>query len=101
VIDVEATMKDAPYEFFGMTLDEEIIESIRFYVKSGLEPGSFLTAVICNDLKEACARADRENIRRLPAIVAYFYNETPSPCWGSRARMDAWMSAKMAERKAV
>jgi hypothetical protein len=86
------------YEFYGMTLDEDIIVAIRRYVDQGIEPGSFLSAVICNDLKEACARADHENVRRLSAIVAYFYNETPSLCWGSNFKMTEWMAKKALER---
>jgi hypothetical protein len=70
-----------------------MIESIQRYVEKGIRPGDFLTAVICNDLFEAIGRADEDNLRNLPAIVGYFYNKTPPPCWGSPQKMNAWRHA--------
>jgi hypothetical protein len=60
------------------------------WIESGIRPGSFLSAVIGNNLKEACHRADEENVRRLVQIVAWFYNEAPAPCWGSVAKAKMW-----------
>jgi len=82
------------YHFREFTIRPQMIAAIRRYVDEGLEPGDFLTAVICNDLAEACARADDENLRNLPAFVAYFYNMTPSACWKSRDAMDRWIDMK-------
>lgn len=65
-------------------------EAILAYVNKGRIPGDFLQAVIGNDLKEAVGRADLENMKNLPAYVYYFYNETPTPCWGSREKMNKW-----------
>ena len=79
------------YEFRGFVIPDYMMDGLRMYIDHGVEPGSFLTAVICNDLSDACGRADETNLRNLPAFVAYLYNEAPSPCWGSRAKMDAWM----------
>lgn len=68
--------------------------AIERYIKDRKPPGDFLTAVICNDLKEAVARADDENQNNLPAYVGYFYNEAPSACWGSRAAFKNWLIRK-------
>ena len=84
-------MKTANYIFRDFYIPEYMMEGIRRYIDHGQRPGRFLTAVICNDLREACAMADDVNIRNLPAYVAYFYNEAPSPCWGSREKMDEWI----------
>ena len=65
--------------------------AIQRYIEQGISPGHFLTAVIDNNLSEAVARAADENLRNLPAFVAYFYNEAPSQCWGSREKRRAWM----------
>lgn len=54
-------------------------------------PGSFLTAVLENDLAEAVGRADFQNIEVLPAIVAFVYRNLPSPCWGSKEKVEAWL----------
>jgi hypothetical protein len=40
---------------------------------------------------ERVGRADDQNIKVLPAFVAYFYNEAPSQCWGSKEKMESWL----------
>ena len=67
------------------------------YIDSGIQPGDFLTAIICNDLKVAVDRADTENMGNLPAYVAYFTNHAPMNCWGSKANMTSWIKTKRAE----
>ena len=86
------------YEFNGFYIRDQMMGAIERYIEHGMEPGSFLTAVICNDLFGACGRADAENLRNIPAFVAYFYNEVPSSCFGSPERMKAWMDARSRER---
>lgn len=53
--------------------------------------GGFLRAVLCNDLKEACARADIVNLWILPVYATWLYNEAPAACWGSPSKVDAWL----------
>lgn len=60
------------------------------YIEFGVPPGSFLTAVLTNDLREACARADDNNRVRLWEIVRWLHNEAPAPCWGSPQKMSDW-----------
>ena len=85
-----------PYRFRDFYIRPDMLEGIQIYIEHGLDPGSFLTAVICNDLNEAVGRADDENLHNLPAFVAYFYNECPAPCWGSRGKMVAWIKGREA-----
>lgn len=61
------------------------------YLLHGLEPGSFMTAVLGNDLREACGRADEENRRALYQHVAFLYNYAPSACWGSYEHVRSWL----------
>lgn len=68
-----------------------MMDAIHRYVDNHIAPGGFLTAVICNDLQEACSRADDHNIAIIPVYVAYLYNEVPSGCWGSHEAMEHWM----------
>lgn len=75
------------------TIPERMMPSIRRYIDHGVKPCDFLTAVICNDLKEAVGRADDENIGALPAYVRYFYNDAPSNCWGSPETMREWLAS--------
>ena len=79
------------YQFRGFYIPERMMGGIDRYIESGIPPGDFLTAIICNDLREACSRADDENLKNIPAYVAYFYNEAPTFCWGSEGQMKRWM----------
>lgn len=87
------------YCFQDFYIPERMMPSIKRYVEEGVKPGDFLTAVIENDLSEACGRADDENMRNLPAYAAYFYNETPGGCWGSKLAMTLWIEHKQKESK--
>lgn len=53
-------------------------------------PGSFLTAVLENNLKEAVARADEESLDALPHIVAWLYDRAPNVAWGSPKHVHDW-----------
>lgn len=75
-------------------LPEHIREAARIYIEEHQQPGSFLSAVICNDLKETFARADDTNQRRMYDIVNFFYCEAPSECWGSEEAMAKWLSGE-------
>jgi hypothetical protein len=72
----------------------DMIEALKRYIDHGIPPGHFLSAVICNDLKEACARADSDNQKALFEITAWLYNYAPANCWGSEARMRIWINSK-------
>jgi len=61
-----------------------IIGSLRRYTEHKIPTGSFLRAVLENDLTEAIGRADHININRIPSIVDYIYNNLPHNSWGSK-----------------
>jgi hypothetical protein len=63
---------------------------IRFY-ENGIPPGGFLIAVIDNDLREACARADDTNRHRLFEYMAWFYNSAPSGTWGYQGAVNQYL----------
>ena len=85
------------YSFNGMHIRSDMIEEIRRYVDHHVRPSGFLAAVICNNLQDAVFYADDENLRNLPAFVAYFYDEAPSTCWGSVEKMQEWLKARKVE----
>jgi len=68
-----------------------ILDSINRYVEHKLEPGGFVTAVLSNSLVEALNQADPQSLRGLRDIVGYCHWEIPSPCWGSPAKIEAWL----------
>ncbi len=78
-----------PIDYSG--LPEHIREGFQRYIEERCEMGGFGMAVVENDLKEACGRADSTNARRLWDIVAWLYNSAPSQCWGSPEKVAAWL----------
>lgn len=75
-------------------------ESIVEWIESPMPPkllGSFLYAVLTNNLREAFGRADAENRASMGAWVDYLYNYAPKDCWGSVENVNRWhesMSAR-------
>lgn len=69
---------------------EHMRGAVKRWIEDGIPPGSFLSAVIANDLKDACGRADDINRAALWQIVAWFYNEAPTGCWGSEDALKSW-----------
>ena len=87
-------MNEKAYEFQEFYIPERMMEGIKRYLAYGIPSGSFLTAIIQNNLSQAYQQADSENLRNIPAYVAYFYNECPMRCWGSPKKMTAWIDSK-------
>ena len=73
-------------------------QALRRYVLEGIRPGDFLTAVICNDLRNAVGRADETNLPLLKLYVQWFYNVAPGSCWGSAGNMAEWMNARSQDK---
>lgn len=76
-----------------------MVGAAKRYILQGIPPGSFLTAVISNDLREAFARADDDNAAAMHGWVRFFFNYAPSGCWGSPERYSNWL-AKFREQEA-
>ena len=80
------------HTFQDFFIPEYMESGVNDYVSMGLGQGSFLKAIICNDLKAAVMAADHVNMRNIPAYVEYFYNHAPFECWGSNEKYDAWVA---------
>jgi len=69
-------------------------EGIELWVREGIEPGGFLTAVLCNDLMGAAGQADIINRGKLFNYCEFLHNYAPSGCFGSKAKFVAWREQK-------
>ena len=67
---------------------------IERYLEHHIAPGSFLRAVLENDLMGAIGHADEESARELKDLVSWLWQEMPSTLWGSKERVAAWLSAR-------
>lgn len=75
-------------------IPDRTIETINNYVEYKLTPGSFVEAVLCNNLIGSFSRADIYNRAALFEIVTYLSNEVPFECWGSREKYNNWLNEK-------
>ena len=64
--------------------------AMRNWIERGWEPGSFLKAVLENDLFSAVSRADDVNRNRLMDYVRFLYNYAPADCYGSPENVRQW-----------
>jgi hypothetical protein len=67
--------------------------AVRRYFLKGIPPGSFLTAVLSNDLMEALGRADDDNRDALPRYGQFLYNYVPCGSYGSPDAVKAWIAS--------
>lgn len=63
----------------------------RRYLEKGERPGSFLQAVLWNDLQEAFGRADTVNLSSMFGW-ARFLHEAPPEAWGSKEKVEKWIA---------
>lgn len=68
------------------------IDGLVRYIVHGIETGSFLAAVLSNDLKGAVERSDHINGPALPQYVRFLYSSAPAGCWGSPENVKTWLS---------
>ena len=73
-------------------IPEHMRDGLRLYINEGIPPGSFMTALLCNDLRLACQCADSINRYRIFDFVSCFVNEIPMASWGSEEKFSDWIS---------
>ncbi len=73
---------------------EHDVQGLWLYLQHGIPPGSFLQAVLENDLKEAFGRADHINSTHVKEIVTFLHNLFPASAWGSEEKVASWSFKK-------
>lgn len=68
-------------------------DGLALWINYGIPPGSFLMAVLENNLMEAFRSADQINRHHLFQYANFLYNFAPSSCHGSPEKVRDW--AKM------
>ncbi len=82
-------IKLLPDEYYPIRND--LYGALERYLNNGIMPGSFLTAVLENNLMETFRRADIDNEANLKNIVGYIYNHLPRTSWGSSEKVKAYL----------
>lgn len=75
--------------------------AIRAYINRRVTPGKFLRAIICNDFLNVLGYADEDCAANINAYWEYFYFQVPPECFGSPAKMEAWLGADPEQIKAA
>jgi hypothetical protein len=60
----------------------------RYYLK-GYDPGSYMLAVLTNDLFGAMGAGDSESLFELNHLCTYIYSYLPASAWGSKEKVRA------------
>ncbi len=97
-VDKEYWTEEMEKGFLRCWIPERMQGGLLRYVLEGIPPGGFLTAVLSNDLMEACGRAEEDNRRLLFRYCQFIHNHTPGMCKGSPLRFKEWI-AEHAKRR--
>lgn len=68
-----------------------LAEGLIRYIDHGVPTGSFLEAVLSNDLMDAMARADIGNRYRVFEVAVFLHSVAPRGCYGSRDAVAEWI----------
>jgi len=74
----------------GQRIQFEAIERVNLYINEGFHPGSFIEAILCNDLKRAIDFADADHRKWLGEIALYVIQKTTGEMRGSQEIVNQW-----------
>ena len=69
---------------------EHTRESIKQWIEHGVDAGSFINALMANDLFLAISKADDRNKTSFTSIVSWIWNYAPAACYGSYDICQSW-----------
>jgi hypothetical protein len=72
-------------------IPDYMIGGLVRYVCNGIPMGSCGSAILENDLRGAVDFGDENNQAALAGWIKLLYNYAPSGCWGSPAKVKAWI----------
>lgn len=87
--EIENHMPDFRRSLAGK-VPEHLREGLARYILRGIPPGSFLRAVLCNDLYGAIRHGDDDSIAGLLDIIMFLSNDCPTGCFGHPEKFSDW-----------
>lgn len=82
------------YDIDYSLIPKHMGDGVKLYLEYGIHPGSFLTAVLENNLVESVARADNINRSQIAEWARFLYAEMPRESWGSKEKVDAYIKKR-------
>jgi hypothetical protein len=80
------------YLKFNDRVPEHIQLALEEYIIHGYPPGSFVTAVLCNNLIKAACSCDYLNQQYLIDIAKWVFHAAPIGCWGDERTIARWVA---------
>jgi hypothetical protein len=87
---MDPAMVDEIKKMNAALVPEHLQEGIEAHCLTGRPVGQFLTAVLCNNLREAVAYGDPASMEGLRGIIQFLHNYAPGGCWGSPELVQKW-----------
>lgn len=70
----------------------DLYADLTAYLLKGVVPGTFLLAVLRNDLAEAVLSSNAERRACLPLLIRLLFNHFPPACCGSAVKVERWLA---------
>jgi hypothetical protein len=93
-LEQEAFNKLRGLDFKGYGMPKHTRQCLENYFYHGLQPGSFMAAMLRGDYEFAINLADELNRRNIDEIRRFIEEQIPEEIRGSDARMRAWIYGK-------
>lgn len=84
--------RKAPAEFARRVPAPHMVDGVWLYLAHGIPPGSFLTALLSNQLVETVRRADMQNKACLMEWTNFLVSAIHMDAWGSPAKVATWIA---------
>lgn len=76
----------------ALGVPDNLVPGLIEYLIARRPTGSFLRAVLVNDLRDAAMRASDESARALVQIVRFLVYHAPGQSWGNETLVSVWLS---------
>jgi hypothetical protein len=92
----------ATFDRNNWPVTNEWSRELENYIIHGYPPGSFFEAIFSNDLyRAACCSHPSNTWPAIITVVKWLLNEAPRECFGSRAKVDAWLAMSNDDRRKI
>jgi len=88
----QKTMVEARIKKYLHLIPEHMHKGVMNYVFDRIEPGSFLRAILENNLVRSAERADHINREALWEWSCFLVEALPVSAWGSEKRVQQWLA---------
>ena len=80
--------------FTANHMPEHMEEGLYLYLTYRVKPGSFMLAILCNDLIGAAEKADSINRAALFKWAKFLCNFLPTACYGNEEKVTNWLKGE-------